>query len=267
VEYEDRLTIATPEGVDLDLPLAGLGSRFVAQLVDLILKTTIIVGLLLLLGLAAGDGGDTASQDDVSTGAVVAFSVLFIFGLTFFYDVLFETLGTGRTPGKRLMGLRVLRSGGEPVGLRASVVRNLLRLIDGIPLSYIPGTVAILATKRNQRLGDLAAGTIVVRDPRPRGGARRRFGRGRRRSAAPVVAPAASPAAPDTEHWDVSAVTLDDLATVRRFLERRADLVPEARARLAADLASRLRPRVTGDEGAGDEPFLEGLAAAKANRS
>jgi len=265
VEYEDRLTIATPEGVDLDLPLAGLGSRFVAQLVDLVLKTTIIVGLLLLLGLAAGDGGDTASQDDVSTGAAVAFAVLFIFALTFFYDVLFETLGTGRTPGKRLMGLRVLRAGGQPVGLRASVVRNILRLVDGIPLSYIPGTVAILATKRNQRLGDLAAGTIVVRDPRPRGGTRRRFGRGRRRSAA-VVATAPLLAA-ETEHWDVSAVTLDDLATVRRFLERRADLVPEARARLASDLASRLRPRVTGDEEAGDEPFLEGLAAAKANRA
>jgi uncharacterized RDD family membrane protein YckC len=266
VEYEDRLTISTPEGVDLDLPLAGLGSRFVAQLVDLILKTTIIVGLVLLLGLAAGDGGDTASQEDVSTGAAVAFAVLFIFALTFFYDVLFETLGTGRTPGKRLMGLRVLRAGGQPVGLRASVVRNLLRLVDGIPLSYIPGTVAILATKRNQRLGDLAAGTIVVRDPRSRGGAGRRLGHGRRRSTAPV-APAASAVAPGTEHWDVSAVTLDDLATVRRFLERRADLVPEARARLAADLASRLRPRVSGDEEAGDEPFLEGLAAAKANRA
>lgn len=257
MEYEDRITIATPEGIELAVPLAGLGSRFVAQLIDSALKVAIIIALIFALGAAAG--GSDASDGGPTDLVAVAVLVLIIFLITFAFDVLFETLGRGRTPGKRLSGLRVVLAGGEPVGLRASAIRNLLRIIDGEALLYLPGMVSILVTRNNQRLGDLAATTLVVRE---------RTG-GRRRPAEPQPV-ADEPAATEpgaTDAWDVSAVTREDLVLVRRFLARRAELDPAARSRLARDVAGRLRPKVAGAPPAGDpEPFLEALARAKASR-
>jgi len=171
------------------------------------------------------------------------------------YDVLFETLAGGRTPGKRTSGLRVVRSSGRPVDLTASVVRNALRLLDGLPLSYLPTIVSILLTRRNQRPGDLAADTVVIR-------ARREIDRGRPAAARP--AGPAGPAAGAT--WDVSAVPAEDVATVRAFLERRDGLAPEARTRLAAQLDGALRPRVGGADEPDPERFLEILYDAKRAR-
>lgn len=253
MEYEDRLRISTPEGVDLELPLAGLGSRFIAALIDWTIKGTLVLGVVIALGVAL-DGSDT------STGIAIAVASVLIFLILWFYDVAFEVMRAGRTPGKQMTGLRVVREGGAPVDLRASAVRNLLRLVDGLPLSYVPAVISILVTKRNQRLGDLAAGTLVVRDQphavllRP----------------PPLHPVVRGPAAPDLEAatWDLSAITQEELATVRRFLERRFSLVPEARMRLASDLARRLRPKVAGVGGdVGDEAFLERLSAAKAARA
>ena len=152
VEYEDRLTIATPEGVDLDLVVAGLGSRFMAYVVDLALQLLAI--LALTFGTAAlGEAGPAI----FAVGAFIVF---------FGYHVAFETLASGRTPGKMLTHLRVVRDDGTPEGFVASVVRNVVRLIDLLPAAYTVGVIAVLATERHQRLGDLAAGTIVVRDAR-----------------------------------------------------------------------------------------------------
>jgi len=238
VEYEDRLTIATPEGVELELTLAGLASRFVAGVIDQLLKAA-LVGLLALLLLGAGDAG------------VAVFVPAFALVL-FAYDVLWEVLGQGRTPGKRWTGLRVVRGDGSPVDLRASAVRNLLRLIDGLPLTYLPTVVSILVTKRNQRLGDLAADTVVVRD-------RREIDR-----AAPPRA-ATVPAGPAPE-WDVSAIGAEDLAALRSFLERRGELEPAVRSRVARRLSDALRDRVGGASEPDPERFLEGVAAAKLAR-
>jgi hypothetical protein len=180
-------------------------------------------------------------------GVLAAFLVLFG------YDVAFETLASGRTPGKRAAGLRVVRLGGEPVGFMASAVRNLLRLID-MQLLYAVGAACVLFTARNQRLGDLAAGTLVVRErqaPRPAV-----------RAAVPDFAAADRYAA-----WDVSGVTSFELVTVRRFLERRWQLDPAARGRLGWELAERLRPKVAGaPPDLHPEQFLEALAEAKAAR-
>ena len=242
LEYEDRLSIATPEGVELDLTLAGLGSRAIAGGVDLLIKLAII-GLLALAGSAIGDGFG------VAVVLIAAFLVLF------FYDVLFELVGRGRTPGKRWSGLRVVRSSGRPVDARASVIRNLLRIIDGWPLSYVPTIVSILVTARNQRLGDLAADTVVIRE----------------RHAASSVAPAAKPWTPTLDDeaagWDVSAITAEEMAAVNGFLVRRQSLSGAARHRLAQQLVAALHPRVGGAGRPGaNEQFLERLAAAKASR-
>ena len=230
------MRIATPEGVELELTLAGLGSRFIAAIIDHLIKLAAI-GALALVFLGFG-----------SVGYAVFLPVA---ALTWFaYDILFEVLSQGRTPGKRWNGLRVVRGGGAPVDVRASAIRNLLRLVDEWLLSFIPGIVSILASKRNQRLGDMAADTVVVRD-RP----------------APVATTAGHPGiappagAPD---WDVSGVSLEDVATVREFLQRRSSLPPDARARVAHQLATALGGRVGGvTPGLPPERLLEGIAAAK----
>src|SRR4051812_10144510 len=139
MEYEDTRRIATPEGVELELRLAGLGSRFSAGLIDFTIKGVLVVGVIALAGtLAAGIGAA------IVIGAALLFaSVLF--------DVLFEVRSGGRTPGKRALGLRVTMADGRAVGLRASAVRNVMRLIEGFPLSYVPAIVSILVTRSNQR--------------------------------------------------------------------------------------------------------------------
>jgi uncharacterized RDD family membrane protein YckC len=260
-DYQDRLRIATPEGLSVDLVLAGLGSRFTATLIDLTFKGLLILGALLLSALI-GDLG------------AVAFSIL-SFAIYFGYDVAFEVLAAGQTPGKRWTGLRVLRDDGRPVDLLSSCIRNVVRLVDGLPLSYLPAMICILVTKRNQRVGDLAASTIVVREPRKKEAAAASFA-----TAAPVPMPAAPsfggfdlpsgvgprPSAPvNGVTLDVSALTTDDLAAVRSFLDRRYDLPPRVRSDLARRIAAALEPRIGG---AGthrhDEELLEQVAAAKA---
>ena len=243
MRYEDVISIDTPEGVPLELTLAGVGSRFSAALIDGFIQGVTLVVIGVLVGVAG------------SSGPVVAIGLISGFLVFFGYDVLFETKASGRTPGKRVTGLRVVRVGGGPVDFRTSAVRNLLRIIDLLPGTYLVGIITILASRRNQRLGDLAAGTLVLREVK----------------ASVPVAPVGAPAAELVESvgdWDVSAVTAEEMATVRRFLERRPGLTPQARARLAGELAGRLLPKVVGPpERVAPEHFLEQLVAAKAARA
>jgi uncharacterized RDD family membrane protein YckC len=248
MQYEERTRIATPEGVELELVLAGLGSRFIAELIDSALILLLVGAMILVAALAGGTGGSVIVA--VASGGLLLISVAF--------HVAFEVLAAGRTPGKRWTGLRVVMDGGQPIGLRSSAVRNLLRLLEGPPLFYVPAIVAILATRRNQRLGDLAAGTLVVREPRIR----------RRRRKAPQPPPAALGPAVRVADWDVSAVTQEELAAVRSFLARRDSFTPAARRGLARDLAGRLGAKVAGQPpGLSAETLLEGIAAAKSARS
>jgi uncharacterized RDD family membrane protein YckC len=238
VDFADRLAIATPEGVEVELTLAGIGSRFIAGSLDFAIQIVVGVSLALIL------------QPAGSAGAAILTSAWF--AMVFFYDVLFEVLGGGRTPGKRAAGLRVVRSGGRPITLVRSAIRNILRLIDILPALYAVGMTAIFITRHNQRIGDLAAGTHVVRV---------RYG-DRHAPAALVEVDAG-----EATTWDVSAVSTDDVATVRSFLDRRAELTRESRGAIGSELARRLRPLVGGArDDLSDERFLELLAAAKATR-
>lgn len=241
---EETLRISTPEGVSLELVLAGLGSRFVALLVDSLLQATAY--LLLVVALLVTGAGDLA-----------IFAVLAVAGwaLLFGYPVAFELAAGGRTPGKRWSRLRVVRDDGSPVTFGASALRNILRLVDGLPPGlYLVGAIAIFATRDNQRLGDLAAGTIVVREPRA----------GFARSAGPVAGDALG----DLPAWDVSGLRDAELAALRRFLERRHALPVTPRNLLARDLADRLRPSVGGVGGElAPERFLELVAALRGIRT
>src|SRR4051812_34021599 len=145
--YEDRLAIATPEGVEIELTLAGLGSRFIAAVFDFFIRLVPLVIAWVLL-----------HPDRNATGA--ALFALLDFAIQFFYYVLFEVLGGGRSPGKRWTGLRVVRTGGRPVTFVRSMLRNVLRIVDELPAFYLVGMLSIFITNQNQRLGDLAAGTL-----------------------------------------------------------------------------------------------------------
>jgi uncharacterized RDD family membrane protein YckC len=239
VEYEDRRTISTPEGVQLALPLAGIGSRFMALLIDYLIGG--VVYLVAILAAASLAGGLAATI--VAVTAILAINVV--------YFVLFEVFGGGRTLGKRATGLRVVTDGGGQVGLRASLIRNIIRVLELAVLFYTPAIISVLATRDNQRLGDLAAGTLVVRDTKLER----------------VVTATQTPPVSSERYasWDVTGIGEEEAGAVRSFLERRNQLRPGARRALAEQLAGRLRPLVAGAQhGLGDEAFLEHLAAAKA---
>ena len=238
MEYEDTTRIATPEGVEIELRLAGLGSRFSAELIDLVIKSLGVGALVLLVALLLG-----------GLAATIVLTVG-IFAAVVVYDVVFEVRSAGATPGKRALGVRVLLEDGAPVGLRASAIRNVIRLIEGFALLYIPAVIAIMSTRRNQRLGDLAAGTVVARAADPGEPTFRR------------------PAPPELADWDVSAITPEELAAVRSFLGRRHGFEPAARYNVAAALARQLGPKVAGAPPWDQQPerFLEQLESAKSAR-
>jgi len=242
VELDDRVTVAGAEGIDLDLVLAGVGSRGAAFLVDLSLQ----VAVLFLVTAAA------AAVTDLST-AVVAIATFVIF---LGYPILAEAFAGGRTVGKALLGISVVAVDGTPVTFLAAAIRNAVRLVDSLPGVYAVGIISVLATSRNQRVGDLAAGTLVVH--RPRAAVPSSFAGGS------GVAPA-SPG--EMAAWDVSAVTADEVAALRSFLGRREALDPRSRADLAQTLSFQILPKVAGVplEG-GPEVFLERVVAAKTLR-
>ena len=213
---QETLRIATPEGVSLELPLAGLGSRFVALLVDFVLQGLAFTLLIVVL-VVANAGGYAAT-------AIVAVAV---FALLFAYPVAFELGAGGRTPGKRWSNLRVVCDDGSPVTFRGSALRNVLRLVDILPGLYLVGAVAIFATRANQRLGDLAAGTYVVRAPRPQ------LDYFSLRTVTPLG---------DGRSIETRALPGEMQRLVREFVAREARLAPKDRARVAKQIADRIRP-------------------------
>ncbi len=248
------LTILTPEGVELRLTLAGPASRFASALIDLIIQ----VVLLFCLGLVLNVLGTFAPG---GTAVVLAVWAAISFGLITFYDVFFEVLNSGRTPGKRLNGLRVVRVEGHPVTFVTSCIRNVLRPIDFLPSAYLVGVVSILATRKNQRIGDVVAGTLVVRELT--GGRRKKD----EMPSFALFAPPVPSTHPSAAAWDTTRVTAEELATVRQFLERREGIEMDARRQLAATLAERLRPKVAGAPAdLRGEQFLATLLAAKRDR-
>lgn len=225
--------VVTPEAVVLEFETAGVGSRVVAALIDL--------GLQLLVFLAA----IAASAVLGSTPFGLAGVFVFLFLIAFGYPIASETLWRGRTVGKLVMGLRVVTVEGGPERFRHALVRAALGLIDLWLASGAVAILTVLATRRNQRLGDLAAGTLVVRE---RTGARR-----------PTPATFAVPPG-----WEAYARTLDvgglsegDYQAVRAFLLRASSLDGWTRQRLAGDIATPLLSRLRHQPPPGIQP--EGL--------
>lgn len=226
----------------LEVPVAGLGSRLGAAALDGMIEVLVIGGLLLgVVGIAG---------TDVLRVALPTVATAVLLG----YDMVFEARRSGRTPGKAAAGIRVVHVDGSPVTFRSSAVRNLLRLIDVIPGFYAVGAVSIVVTARSQRLGDVAAGTVVVRE---------------RRAAVDPSPPLPLPRRllDELDTWDTSALRDPDVLAVERFVERRTSLKPEVRRRLAADLAGRLRTAVVAPSAhVDDELFLQQLLVERHRR-
>jgi uncharacterized RDD family membrane protein YckC len=236
--------LVTPEAVALELPIAGLGSRVMAATIDAIIQT-----IALGVGIAAAAAvSDLVTNEGMAILLAVGALLLILAG----YYLLFEGLWEGQTPGKRMVGLQVVTDFGQPITWRHVTIRTLFRIIDMLPLI---GGPFILLTRRSQRLGDLAAGTLVVRRNRAPEPKALEFGTDRKRDDI-------------AQSMDSSGVSDADYALVRSFLGRRTSLTPVARAAVAAQLASTVKNHAGIEQhGLGDEPFLEALIVSRRLRS
>ncbi len=151
--------IEIAEGAEIRLRLAGPAARGLAYLVDTAIKSTVLVisAIVISLVVTAVMRG-TEEGSDISQGLIL----LLMFMMEWGYFVFFEVSKNGATPGKRLFGLRVVRTSGAPISLTQAVIRNVLRFVDMLPFTYGIGLASCLTTRKFQRLGDLAAGTVVV---------------------------------------------------------------------------------------------------------
>ncbi|MEP6733409.1 MAG: stage II sporulation protein M, partial [bacterium] len=230
--FEQTIDVETPELVVLTYSLAGVGSRVLAGLTDL----AICVGafLLLIILLASLTAGRIALSFDAGASWGVALLILAQFIILWGYYVLFEGLMDGQTPGKRLHRLRVVREGGYSVTFGVSAVRNLLRMIDMQPgILYLVGLTSLLVTRRGRRLGDLVAGTIVVReDVRP---------------AALVPSRNRRDASDDAAALQ-TALSEDEFVLLSRFVERWSTLDPLRRAALSEQIVKRFAAALSADE-------------------
>lgn len=231
---DELLDIQTPENVAFGYQVAGIGSRFLASLLDtaiiLLLQIAILVAFALIL---------RAFNVDVLEGGLGAW-VYAVFGLIAFlfywgYYIFFEMLWNGQTPGKRWTGLRVLRTDGTPITLSESLIRNLARIVDILPAAYGVGIITMFIDRQSRRLGDLAAGTLVVHDRAPITiqslSLKRSLNLGLRGLAKVSL-----------DGFPVERLTNDDLSLIEDFLLRRDQLTH--RASLANQILSTLHQRL-----------------------
>ncbi|HEX3550079.1 MAG TPA: RDD family protein [Candidatus Elarobacter sp.] len=237
---ERSVDVRTGEAVAIRYELAGLGSRFLAVVVDGIAQVAIVVVIAIAAAFAAPVLALLPFGNKALGAWLIALLVAVLFLIFFGWFIIFEIWWSGRTPGKRALGLRVLRDGGFPIDAGAAVIRNLLRIAEVALGFYTFSAISALISKENKRLGDFAAGTIVVRD---------------RADAVPDLdAYLSRPARADT------GLAESDRVLIQRFLARRAALERYARARLASRIADRVRPTLVARyDHLDDESLLEFL--------
>lgn len=250
-----RVTLLTPESVELEFTLAGIGSRALALLIDYHILGLGLAIFWLIFAAFATQLLSYLETLDVNSSSVplwlVAIAILSSFVISSGYFVFFEVLWQGQTPGKRFAKIRVVREDGRPVGLPQAVLRTLLRPIDDI---LFIGVFLIILNQREKRIGDWAAGTLVVQVERPQSRASMTFTQAAQQLAAQLP-----------QVTNLSQLLPDDFVTITEYLERRSFMEPKARNDLSLKLARQARtlvelktvpPQVTADQ------FLEALYLA-----
>lgn len=247
------LEVATPERVALSLPVAGIGYRSLAYLIDVLLIVTFWIVAYFTFSLVVSD---VLGAFQSLSGLGQTLMIVGLFATQWLYWSLFEIFWHGQTPGKRALRIRVARVDGSPVGALESFIRNLCRAIDFLPVFYAVGVVAMLLNARHRRLGDLVAGTVLLRDERVDLD---------KYAAPPAPAPSAVSAASAA-----GPLPAADVEIILSFLQRAPQLEPAARERLTRTLVERYGAHLSGEERAAaiaslsaSEAFLRGRAQAR----
>jgi uncharacterized RDD family membrane protein YckC len=250
----DTLSVETPEQVDLRLPVAGIGSRLLAHVVDVLILVIAYVLLLLLIALTFSGKPAAAAVNQTTSAAEnwwIAGIIFVHFAVVWGYFVLFEAFWRGQTPGKAIMKLRVIKDSGRGITLFESMARNLMRVVDLFPGFYLTGVIAMLCNRSAKRLGDMVAGTLVVHE---RPGEQPLLTHNSRTFTAgffpepPRPEPFAAAAAARTDQAlpsdAVARLKSDDLHLIETFFARALDLTVERRAELAARVAATICTRM-----------------------
>lgn len=259
-----QYSIETPENVSFSYAVAGVGHRFIAALLD----STLLFGALLLLnivvlaltaaagGMSAADALETEQERSFAEGLVLALFALVNFLIYWGYFIVFELVWNGQTPGKRAVRIRVVQTDGSPVRPTAVIVRNLVRVIDFMPLGYGVGLLSMLFTRHEQRLGDLAAGTLAVKE------------RGQVALEA-LAGPRAAPTGPAAEELAarfpaIGQLTLAEVELVEAALRRhnQGAVTPGLLHRAAGLVAARTGATTPNSVWTEDRRFLEDALAA-----
>ncbi|HEV8537237.1 MAG TPA: RDD family protein [Candidatus Limnocylindria bacterium] len=232
-----RLEIETPDHVVLRYQLAGAGNRGFAAVADFIVASVFVLGVDWIYNQAVDQNALLAQF----RGWLLLAELL----VAWLYFILLEWLWNGQTLGKRLFGLRVITEDGEPAPFVAVLVRNIVRTLDFLPVFYGLGLVTIIVSPRYQRFGDLAAGTFVVRAPRPR-----RSWSALRTQSGPSAAPVTA----------LRVLPGEAQRLVREYVLREKKLTPAARRAVARDIATKLRPLVPQLDIADDHELIHAVA-------
>ena len=217
----EQLKIDTPEQIALELPLAGIGSRFLAIAIDTLIQIALylLTGLIFLLLLPAGFS--------IFRSLGPAIAIFIVFAIYWGYFALFEIIWKGQTPGKRVAGIRVIKESGRPINAFEAIGRNLMRAVDFLPGIYGVGLVCMMLNKQSRRLGDFVAGTVVVHE-----------------KPTDQVRPTWNTAAESVSaSGGVGQVTPEELVLIETYLSRRFDLEPEVRLRTAIQIAERIKAK------------------------
>jgi uncharacterized RDD family membrane protein YckC len=240
----DELKIDTPEQIALELPLAGIGSRFLALGIDTLLQSILyIVGAFVFI-FAIPFASGLFTFKSWSWGPAIG--VLFLFCVYWGYFAFFEIIWKGQTPGKRYAGIRVIKETGRPIDSFEAIGRNLLRAVDALPGIYGVGVVCMMLNKQNRRLGDFVAGTVVVHEKltdevRP--------GWNATDSTASVTP-------------QIASVTAEELVLIETYLHRRWDLDPVVRFSTSNRIAERIKAKTGLERKQGEtiDDYLESVA-------
>ncbi|MEB3294805.1 MAG: RDD family protein [Synechococcales bacterium] len=235
MKYFNRITLRTPESVELEFLLPGIGSRVFAYVIDYTILMVSMALVFIFGSLFFAQLLEYLDRIGMNTEPIVqwigAIALLALFALYVGYFVIFETMWKGSTPGKRWAKIRVIREDGRPIALNHATMRALLRPIDDL---FFIGFFLILLGQREKRLGDWVAGTIVVQEELPPVGS----------SSFPLSGQAQDVADSLLQNCDLSHLLPDDFAIVREYLQRRSRMETKVRSDTSLNLARQVRERL-----------------------
>jgi uncharacterized RDD family membrane protein YckC len=244
--YPDgHLTIETPEQITMELAPAGIGSRFLALALDTVIQAVLYIAAILLF-VAVAWMSPTVRMHWLPTQWHAAITLFLLFCIYWCYFAAFEVLWHGQTPGKRVVGIRVVKDSGRPITAVEGIGRNLMRAVDGF-FFYLIGVLSIAISHQNKRLGDYVAGTVVVHE----------------KNTSEIKPDWSFDRAPEATFTpELSNISEQDLMLIETFLHRRFDLDPIVRLSTGVRLAEVIQRKsgLTRPTGESEEDFLQSVA-------